>query len=75
MNINDIKVGEKYRHFKGNIYEIIALAKNCNDLSAVVVYKDIQNNMVWTRDGKEFCETVTRNGKTIKRFEKMKTGE
>jgi hypothetical protein len=35
----EVKVGEIYKHFKGNRYEIIALAEDCEDGSIQVVYK------------------------------------
>ena len=42
-----IKVGEKYQHFKGNIIEIIALAKHTENLEELVVYKHGEN--IWAR--------------------------
>ena len=45
--MREVKEGEKYRHFKGDIYEIIAIAKNSEDLSPQVVYK--HNNEYWVR--------------------------
>jgi len=42
-----IKVGEKYRHFKGNIIEIIAFAKHTENLEELVVYKHNEN--IWAR--------------------------
>ncbi len=43
-----IEVGKRYRHFKGNIYEVIAIAYDSEDLSKKVVYKD--TSKVWVRD-------------------------
>ena len=34
-----VKAGEVYRHFKGNRYEVIAIATDCEDGSLQVVYK------------------------------------
>ena len=42
-----IKAGEKYRHFKGNVYEIVALAKHTETLEEMVVYKS--DNEIWVR--------------------------
>ena len=62
-----------YRHFKGNLYEVLFLAKDCEDESEVVVYKALYGeNQIWVRSAEEFCSTVTRDGKTFKRFEKVK---
>ena len=65
----DIKLG-KYRHFKGNEYEVIAIAKHSETLEEMVVYKDLKNDgKVWVRPALMWNETVERDGKTFKRFE------
>lgn len=67
----DIELG-KYRHFKGNEYEVIAVAKHSETLEEMVVYKDLKNgSKVWVRPAAMWNETVTREGKTFKRFEKV----
>ena len=43
----EIKAGDKYRHFKGNIIEVIALAKHTESLEELVVYKHGEN--IWAR--------------------------
>ena len=43
-----IKAGEKYRHFKGTIYEIVGLAKHSENLSDLVIYKNGENETVIT---------------------------
>ncbi|MBR3040006.1 MAG: DUF1653 domain-containing protein [Lachnospiraceae bacterium] len=35
----EVKAGDIYRHFKGNRYEIVAVAQDCDDGSLQVVYK------------------------------------
>ncbi len=65
----DIKLG-KYRHFKGNEYEVIAIAKHSETLEEMVVYKDLKNDgKVWVRPSFMWNETVERDGKVFKRFE------
>lgn len=67
----DIELG-KYHHFKGNEYEVIAVAKHSETLEEMVVYKDLKNgSKVWVRPAVMWNETVTREGKTFKRFEKV----
>lgn len=64
-----IKLG-KYRHFKGNEYEVIAIAKHSETLEEYVVYKALYGEMgIWIRPLKMFEETITKDGKQIKRFE------
>ena len=45
--MNDIKLG-KYRHFKGNEYELIAIAKSSETLEPVAVYRALYGeNDLW----------------------------
>jgi hypothetical protein len=70
----EIKVGQRYRHWKGNLYTIIALAKNSDTLAEEVVYQgeysdpEFGENPVWTRPLAEFLETVEVEGKPALRF-------
>lgn len=65
----NIKLG-KYRHFKGNEYEVIAIAKHSETLEETVVYKALYaDGDIWVRPAKMWNETIERDGKTLKRFE------
>ncbi|WP_288527455.1 DUF1653 domain-containing protein [uncultured Eubacterium sp.] len=65
----NIKLG-KYRHFKGNEYEVIAIAKHSETLEETVVYKALYGDGdIWVRPAKMWDETIERDGKTFKRFE------
>ena len=60
----------KYRHFKGNEYEVVAIAKHSETLEEMVVYKALYGDGgYWVRPASMWNETVTREGKTFKRFE------
>ena len=64
-----LKLG-KYKHFKGKEYEVLAIAKHSETLEEYVVYKELYGNYdIWIRTLKMFEETITRDNKTIKRFE------
>ena len=66
--MNDIKLG-KYRHFKGNEYEVIGIAKNSETLEETVVYRALYGEKeLWVRPAAMWNETVERDGKTYKRF-------
>ena len=65
----DIKPG-KYRHFKGNMYEVIGIAKHSESLEEMVVYRALYGSGdLWVRPASMWNETVERDGKTFKRFE------
>lgn len=44
-----IIVGDYYRHFKGNVIEIIGLARNTENLENIVIYKNIKTSECWIR--------------------------
>ena len=65
----EIKIG-KYRHFKGNEYEVIAIAKHSETMEDMVVYRGLyEDNPPYVRPASMWNETVERDGKTFKRFE------
>lgn len=65
----DIKPG-KYRHFKGNMYEVIGIAKHSETLEEMVVYRALYGNgELWVRPASMWNENVQRDGKTFARFE------
>ena len=67
--MDEIKIG-KYRHFKGNEYEVLYVAKHSETLEPMVVYKALYGECgIWVRPASMWNETVERDGKTYKRFE------
>ncbi len=61
----------KYRHFKGNEYEVTGIARHSETGEPMVVYRALYgNNELWVRPAEMWNETVTRDGKTIQRFER-----
>ena len=64
----DIKLG-KYRHFKGNEYEVIGVAKHSETLEEMVIYRALYGDGgYWVRPASMWNEEVTRDGKTFPRF-------
>jgi len=63
----EIKPG-KYKHFKGNLYEVIGIAKHSETLEELVIYKDSEGNL-WARPKPMFFEKVNTNSKEVQRFE------
>ncbi len=64
-----IRLG-RYRHFKGNEYELIHVAKDseCPD-SLWAVYRGVTSGEVWVRPLDMFLQSITKDGKTFPRFE------
>lgn len=63
-----IKLG-KYRHFKGNEYEVIGVAKHSETLEEMVIYRALYGGGgYWVRPAAMWHEEVSRDGKTYKRF-------
>ncbi len=57
-----IKPG-KYRHFKGNDYEVIGIAKHTETLEEVVVYRALYGEHgLWVRPVSMWEEEVDRDG-------------
>ena len=67
----DIKIG-KYKHFKGNEYEVLYVAKHSETLEEMVVYRALYGEGgVWVRPAAMWNEMVERDGKTFPRFRYM----
>ena len=62
----------KYRHYKGNEYEVIGTARHSETLEEFVVYRALYGEGgLWVRPASMWNETVERDGKTFRRFEKL----
>ncbi len=66
-----IHVGEVYRHYKGGIYEIVAVAIQEQTLEPCVVYKSRDTAMVWVRAWDNWSEEVDVEGERIPRFTRV----
>ena len=69
---NDTVALGRYRHYKGNEYRVLGIAKHSETLESLVVYEALHENhkgKLWVRPLAMFIETVESNGKKIPRFE------
>lgn len=63
-----IKKG-RYRHFKGNEYEVLEIATHSETLEPMVVYQALYGSQgIWVRPASMWSETVDRDGKNVPRF-------
>ncbi len=51
-----VKIGGKYKHFKGKIVTVIAIAKNTEDLNDLVIYTHDKDT--WARPYEMFVSEV-----------------
>jgi hypothetical protein len=59
----------KYRHFKGNEYEVIGTARHSETMEEMVVYKALYGEGgLWVRPASMWNEEIERDGITYKRF-------
>ena len=62
----------KYRHYKGNDYEVIGVATHSETREAMVVYRPLYGEgALWVRSLVMFMENVTVEGKEVPRFKKL----
>ncbi|MCQ2457880.1 MAG: DUF1653 domain-containing protein [Clostridia bacterium] len=60
----------RYRHFKGNEYEVLCVATHSETREKMVVYRALYGERgIWVRPASMWNETVERDGKTFRRFE------
>lgn len=68
--LRKINIGKKYKHFKGNEYLVLHLAKHSETLEDLVVYRALYGEFgVWVRPLSMFLEQVQVDGKLVNRFE------
>jgi hypothetical protein len=63
-----------YKHYKGNLYEVIDVANHSETLEKMVVYKALYGEgQLWVRPIEMWSEIVVLpNGEKVVRFEKVK---
>jgi hypothetical protein len=67
--MTSIPVG-RYRHYKGNEYSVLGVAKHSETLEDMVVYRpEYGEKGMWVRPLQMFLETVDVEGNTMPRFE------
>lgn len=66
-----VEVGREYRHFKGGAYLVVSVALEEMNLTPVVVYKQVETGVVFTRPLDSFLEIVELDGVQVPRFKKM----
>lgn len=59
-----------YRHYKGNLYRLLFLARHTETMEELVIYQDIKDPAkIWARPAAMWEETVQTGGQAVPRFE------
>lgn len=68
-----VTVGARYRHYKGNEYTVLDIAILCEATNEpVIIYRaEYGAQLHFARPVSSWIETVERDGRTVKRFERM----
>ena len=62
----------RYRHFKGNEYELLYVARHSETMEEMVVYRALYGEGgIWVRPASMWNEIVERDGKIYRRFTKI----
>lgn len=64
--MKDFKIG-KYRHYRGKVYDVLALGLHTETEELLVMYADVEKR-IWARPYAMFVGNVTIDGKEQKRF-------
>ena len=66
--MTEIKIG-RYRHFKGNEYQVVGMARHSETMEEMVVYRALYDEGgLWVRPAHMWSEQVDRDGYSGPRF-------
>lgn len=67
--MGNVVPGGLYRHFKGNQYRVLYVARHSETMEPYVVYQALYGERgIWVRPLKMFVEDVERDGRVQPRF-------
>ena len=62
----------RYKHYKGNEYEVLGMAIHSESLEDMVVYRQLYGEgKTWVRPASMWNELVEVNGEKVPRFQKI----
>ena len=63
-----------WRHYKGNFYEVLSVAKHTETMEEIVIYRAVKNNIqIWARPLEMFLEQIEFSGMMQPRFKFLGT--
>lgn len=64
----------RYRHYKGNFYEVVGTARHSETEEELVVYRKLYgDHSLWVRPLGMFMENVQVDGRLVPRFERVES--
>lgn len=69
--MSEVRIGGVYRHYKGKLYYVLAIATHSESLEKLVVYVPLYESpevSMWVRPLSMFTENVQIEGETVPRF-------
>ncbi len=71
--MNDVTPG-RYRHYKGNEYSVLGVARHSETHEELVVYRpEYGERGLWVRPKPMFLESVTVDGREVPRFQRLES--
>jgi hypothetical protein len=62
----------RYRHYKGNDYEVIAIVRHSETMEVLVLYRALYGERgLWVRPYAMFTEDVLVDGRQVRRFARV----
>jgi hypothetical protein len=67
----------RYRHYKGNLYEVLGLVHHSEDQSVLVLYRSLdvagrpRDGVQWVRPHRMWSELVEVDGRQVERFARV----
>jgi len=60
--MQEITIGKTYKHYKGNIYKILAIGKHSENLEEMIVYQSVKDEVIWIRPKSMWNDIIDNNG-------------
>lgn len=71
MKKHNLEPGQIYKHYKGNLYRVLGVARHSETLEELVVYECLYENelgTLWVRPLEMFLGALIVDGKEVLRF-------
>lgn len=65
---SEVQPGQYYRHYKGNVYEVLGIGIHTETEESLVIYRPREGGQTWVRPLKLFFEEVEWEGRRQPRF-------